>query len=215
MDAGSTAAGRGPRRDLVRHGLVLGALLTAGALAGSLLPGDGEPGQPGAAPYGVPGCSTGEGAGPVDVLVRARPLSAGGSPAPALGGAAGGPGVGASVRNLAGYEARGLAPCDVVHVRLHLQDPAGGSVTGTLAAAPAPVTAVDGADGELVAVDWTTWESSLPAHARAGDLEDQTAWFVTLLDPAPGTYRLVGRVSAGTPEVAGDVEVLLDVVPAG
>lgn len=207
---------------LARHGLLVAAVLAATALLPALLGADDDPGAlavtaaQDAAPYGVAGCSPPAGAAPVDVAVSARALDAAGAPTGSLGAdPAGGPQVGASVRDLAGYAAEDVAPCDVVQVTVHLHD-GQGSVAGALAAAPGPLAVADqDARGELVAVDVATWAATLPAEVPAGALEDRAAWFVTLVDPVPGTYRLTGRVTAQTPPgAAGDVEVLVEVTPA-
>jgi hypothetical protein len=166
------------------------------------------------APYGVAGCTPPAGAGPVDVAVSARAVDDGGEPLPTLGGE--GLDVGASVRDLGGYAAEGVPPCDVVQVSVHLHDPAaGGTVEGTLEPAPGALAVTGGGGGELVAVDWSTWAASLPESARGGELHEQAAWLVTLVDPRPGTYRLAGRVTAADPAGAsGGVEVLVTVVPS-
>ncbi|WP_194907984.1 hypothetical protein [Quadrisphaera sp. INWT6] len=166
------------------------------------------------APYGVAGCVPPAGAGPVDVAVTARAVDDDGEPQPTLGGA--GLDVGASVRDLGGYAAEGVPPCDVVQVSVHLHDPAaGGTVEGSLEPGPAPLDVRGEGGGELVAVDWSTWAASLPQSARGGELHEQAAWLVTLVDPRPGTYRLAGRVTAADATGAsGDVEVLVTVVPS-
>lgn len=201
----------------VRRSLLGTVALSAVGLL-SALPGvlGGGPAAEGSAPYGVVGCTPAEGAGPVDVAVTANAVDGAGAPTGSLGG--GGLEVGASVRDLGGYAAEGVPPCDVVQVSVHLHDPAaGGTVEGSLQAAPRPTTvhgsgSGEGGGGELVAVDWPTWEASLPASARGGELHEQAAWLVTLVDPRPGTYRLTGRVASGTS--AGDVEVLVEVSTA-
>ncbi len=205
---------------MARHGLLVGVVLAGAALLGTVSgPGDGDAAssprasvERGTAPYGVAGCRPSSRAAAVDVAVTGRALSAGGGPASRLAGS--GPAVGASVRDLAGYAAEGVAPCDVVQVTLNLHDPSGGgSVAGTLQAVPHLVAvADDGGRGQLVAVDWSTWAASLPAGSVSADQEQRAAWFVTLVDPVPGTYRLTGRVAAQTaPTATGDVEVLVEV----
>jgi len=199
-----------------RRGLLGAVLLSVVGLL-SALPGavSGAPGSGETpAPYGVAGCAPPAGAGPVDVSVTARAVDDGGEPLATLGGA--GLDVGASVRDLGGYAAEGVPPCDVVQVSVHLHDPAaGGTVEGSLRPGTGPV-AVTGEGGcELVAVDWSTWAGSLPESARGGELHEQAAWLVTLVDPRPSTYRLVGRVTAADPAGAsGGVEVLVTVVPS-
>lgn len=181
----------------------------------------GPPGAP--APYGVTGCERPADASSVDVAVAARALGPSGGTAATLGGAEGGLQVGASVRDLAGYAAQGVPPCGVVQVTVYLHDSASGSVPGSLQQASRPLeVAGAGGRGGVVAVDWRTWEASLPEGARSGDLQEQASWLVTLVDPVPGAYRLTGRVSAvggageaggsGQPS-SGDVEVLLDITP--
>ena len=165
-------------------------------------------------PYGAAGCEAQGGAGPrMDVAVVARAQAPDGSPAPALGGS--GPQVGASVRDLAGYAAEDVGRCEVVHVAVHLHDPAlGGSVASALEGPTGPVD-VPGRDGrgELVAEDWRTWAQALPAGAPVDDADEAAAWFVTLTDPAEGEYVLRGRVTADT-GAGGDVEVVLTLTPS-
>jgi len=197
-----------------RRGLLGAVVLSVVGLL-SALPGvvSGAPGPGGTpAPYGVAGCAPQAGAGPVDVSVTARAVDDGGGPLTTLGGA--GLDVGASVRDLGGYAAEGVPPCDVVQVSVHLHDPAaGGAVEGSLEPGAGPLAVTGEGGGELVAVDWPTWAGSLPESARGGELHEQAAWLVTLVDPRPGTYRLAGRVTAADPAGAsGGVEVVVTVV---
>ncbi len=193
--------------------VVLSVVGLLSALPGVVSGASGPGGRP--APYGVAGCTPPAGAGPVDVAVSARATDDDGAPVATLGGR--GLDVGASVRDLGGYAAEGVPPCDVVQVSVHLHDPvAGGTVEGSLEPAPGPsVVTGGGGSGELVAVDWSTWAASLPEGARGGELHEQAAWLVTLVDPQPGTYRLTGRVTAAdTSGTTGGVEVLVAVVPS-
>lgn len=216
-----------PQPRLSRRGvlalIVLGAATLLAAVVTGPLSGEGTGAGPqgSSAPYGVAGCERFQGAAPVDVAVRARALDAGGSPTTALGGADGGLQVGASVRDLAGYAAQAVSACEVVQVTVYLHDTADGSVPGSLQqSSPQQEVDGEGGRGRVVAVDWRTWEASLPEGARAGDLQEQASWLVTLVDPEPGTYRLTGRVSpldaaASSSSSSGDVEVLLEVTPHG
>jgi hypothetical protein len=199
----------GPRREpfIVRHGLLASLALAAVALVTAVAGADAGP-----APYGAAGCAAPDGTGPrVDVAVRAQAQAPDGSPAPALPGS--GVEAGASVRDLSGYAAEDVGRCDVVHVAVHLHDPAlGGSVAGAL---EGPLGAVEvparGGRGSLLAEDWRTWQEGLPDGAPT-DPADRAAWFVTLTDPAPGEYVLRGRVTAST-GASGDVEVVLTLAP--
>ncbi len=198
------------REQSIRHGLlatvVLGVVVVATAVGGA----DSEE----VPPYGAAGCEAPVATGPrVDVAVDARARAPDGSPAPALGGS--GPQVGASVRDLSGYAAEDLGRCDVVHVALHLHDPAlGGSVAGALESSAGPVD-VPGRSGRgsLVAEDWRAWAETLPAGAPVDAADETAAWFVTLTDPAEGEYVLRGRVNAAT-GAGGEVEVVLRITPS-
>lgn len=207
-----------PRRGLLVLICVGAATLVGALVAEAVSSAQSAGGSP--APYGVVGCQAPAGTAPVDVAVSARALGADGAPTATLGGTSGGLQVGASVRDLSGYAARAVRPCEVVQVTVYLQDAADGAVAGSLRQAAAPLE-VDGGDGRgrVVALDWRSWEASLPEGARGGDLQEQASWLVTLVDPQPGTYRLTGRVSSreavGRPSSSGDVEVLLDVTPHG
>ncbi|TNM64226.1 hypothetical protein FHN55_14705 [Streptomyces sp. NP160] len=208
-----------PQPRLSRRGVLALTVLGAATLVAALVTGalGAQRGDSSAAPYGVAGCQRSEDAAPVDVAVRARALDGSGSPVTTLGGADNGLQVGASVRDLAGYAARAVAACEVVQVTVYLHDAADGSVPGSLQRSARPLEVDgEGGRGRVVAVDWRTWEASLPESARGGDLQEQASWLVTLVDPAPGTYRLVGRVSAvDQPSSSGDVEVFVEVVPHG
>ncbi len=199
----------GPWREpfIARHGLLASLVLGAAALATAAGRTDAD-----APPYGVAGCEAPAGPGShVDVAVRAHAQAPDGSPAPALGGS--GVQVGASVRDLSGYAAEELGRCDVVHVAVHLHDPALGTVTGALEGPTGPAQ-VHGRSGRgaLVAEDWRTWAEGLPASAPA-DAADRAAWFVTLTDPAEGEYVLHGRVVSAT-GASGDVQVVLSLTPS-
>ncbi|MGQ7295577.1 hypothetical protein [Quadrisphaera sp. KR29] len=225
MGAGREDEGAGQPR-LARRGVLLltllgAATLVAGLVSGSLTDRDGSAGP---APYGVAGCERPVAAAPVDVTVTARAVGSDGAPTGVLGGtgAQDGPGgglqVGASVRDLAGYAARAVVACEVVQVTVYLHDATGGgAVPGSLERADRLLQVEgQGGRGRVAALDWRTWEASLPEGARAGELQEQASWLVTLLDPQPGTYRLTGRVTAsgeGAPATSGDVEVLLTLAP--
>jgi len=199
-------------RHVLLASLVLGAVTLGTAVTGS----GSDPGDlAGAAPYGAAGCEAPAERGPaLDVAVQAWAKAPDDSPAPALHGS--GVEVGASVRDLSGYAAEGVGRCDVVHVAVHLYDPAlGRSVPGVLEGPGGGAVDVPGRGGRgrLVAEDWGTWAETLPSGAPTDALEESAAWFVTLAEPADGEYVLRGRVTAST-GASGNVEVVLTITPS-